>query len=171
MDGIWETSLLFLKERQWLCLPLAFGIAMAESIIGISLFIPSTLILIGVSSVLSANGVELVPLWIAAGLGANIGDWISYGIGYFFEHKLHDKWPIKDNRELYLKGHAFFEKWGWLSLFLSRFLGPVRSITPLIAGVCEMPLVPFAIASFLSAFLWAAVVLLPGGLGGGMFAG
>ncbi len=60
---------------------------------------------------------------------------------------------------------------GLAELFLSRFLGPVRSVTPLNAGACEMPLMQFAIASFLSAFLWAAVVLLPGGLGGGMFRG
>ncbi len=104
-------------------LPLAFAIAMAESIIGISLFIPSTLILIGVSSVLSAGGVELLPLFIAVGIGANIGDWISYGIGYFFEHKLHDRWPLKDNPELYRKGPAFFEKWGWLSCFCPGFWG------------------------------------------------
>lgn len=171
MTELWDTLLAFVKAHQEMALPIAFAICMAESIVGISLFIPSTAILIATSAVLGASGANMFTLWLAAGLGAWLGDWISYGLGYFFEHELNDRWPLRDNQHLVAKGHAFFERWGWISLFVARFMGPLRSLTPLIAGICEMPLVPFALASFFSALLWAGVVLAPGTLGGWFSAG
>jgi membrane protein DedA with SNARE-associated domain len=171
LTELWDTLLAFVKAHQEMALPIAFAICMAESIVGISLFIPSTAILIATSAVLGASGANMFTLWLAAGLGAWLGDWISYGLGYFFEHELNDRWPLRDNQHLVAKGHAFFERWGWISLFVARFMGPLRSLTPLIAGICEMPLVPFALASFFSALLWAGVVLAPGTLGGWFSAG
>ncbi len=167
----WEGLLSLVKEHQSFALPVAFVICMAESIIGISLLVPSTAILIATSAVLAASGTDLLSLWLAAGLGAWLGDWISYGLGYFFEHELHERWPLRDNKELLLKGRRFFERWGWISLFVSRFMGPLRSLTPLVAGICEMPLLQFALASFVSALLWAGVVLSPGGFGAGWLLG
>ncbi len=171
MAEAWEFLLSLVKEHQSMALPITFAICMAESIIGISLFIPSTAILLAMSAVLGASGADMFALWLAAGLGATVGDWISYGLGYFFEHELHESWPLKNNRELVAKGHAFFERWGWISLFVSRFMGPLRSLTPLVAGVCRMPLLQFAVASFISAMVWAGAVLAPGGLSGGWLLG
>jgi membrane protein DedA with SNARE-associated domain len=167
----WEGLLALIKAHQAYALPIAFVIAMAESIVGISLLVPSTAILVATSTVLGASGADMLALWLAAGLGAAIGDWVSYGLGYFFEHELHERWPLRDNKELVARGHRFFERWGGISLFVSRFMGPLRSLTPLVAGICEMPLVQFAVASFVSAMVWAAVVLVPGTLGSGWLLG
>lgn len=167
----WEGMLALVKANQSMALPIAFGISMAESIVGISLFIPSTAILLATSAVLGASGADLFTLWLAAGLGAWLGDWISYALGYYFEHELHTWWPLRDNQHLVAKGHEFFERWGWISLFAARFLGPLRSLTPLVAGICEMPLLQFAVASFASAMLWAAVVLAPAGLSASWLSG
>lgn len=171
MDGLWDSLLAFVKAHEAHALPIAFTIAMAESIIGISLMVPSTIILIATSTVLGASGVDIVWLWLAAGLGATFGDWISYGLGYFFEHRLHEYWPLRGNQDLLRRGHEFFERWGWISLFVSRFMGPLRSLTPLIAGICEMPLLQFGVASLVSAMIWAGVVLAPSGLGAGFILG
>jgi membrane protein DedA with SNARE-associated domain len=171
LSDAWEALLALVQQNQSAALPITFAICMAESIIGISLLVPSTAILLATSTVLAASGADMMTLWLAAGLGAWLGDWISYGIGYFFEHELQERWPLRNNKKLLADGHRFFEKWGWLSLFVARFMGPLRSLTPLVAGICEMPLVPFALASFASAMLWAGVVLAPGGLSGGLLFG
>lgn len=171
MSGLWDSLLDFLKDNQLYVLPIAFSISMAESIVGISLFIPSTLILIASSSLLAASGADMLPLWLAAGLGAASGDWISYALGYHFENRLHDRWPLKGNQHLIETGHAFFQRWGWVSMFIARFMGPLRSVTPLVAGLCNMPLVAFGLASLTSAMIWAGAVLLPGGIGAGWLLG
>jgi membrane protein DedA with SNARE-associated domain len=171
MSSVWDGLLEFLKDNQLYALPIAFAISMAESIVGISLFIPSTLILIASSSLLAASGADILTLWLAAGLGAASGDWISYMLGYHFEHRLHDRWPLKGRRHLVERGHAFFHRWGWASMFIARFMGPLRSLTPLIAGICGMPLIAFGLASLVSAMVWAGAVLLPGGVGGAWLLG
>jgi len=171
LAGAWDGLLSFVKAHEEFALVIAFVISMGESIIGISLLVPSTAILLATSTVLSAGGADMAALWLAAGLGASAGDWISYGLGYFFEHELQNRWPLRNNKSLLAKGHAFFERWGWISLFITRFMGPLRSLTPLVAGICEMPLLQFGVASLASALVWAAVVLAPGGLGGSWLLG
>ncbi len=171
MTEAWEGIASFVKAHESYALPIAFVICMAESLIGISLLVPSTAILLATSTVLGASGVDMLALWLAAASGASVGDWISYGLGYFFEHELKDRWPLRNNKELLDSGHRFFERWGWVSLFVSRFMGPLRSLTPLVAGICEMPLLQFGIASLVSAMVWAGVVLAPGGFGAGWLSG
>ena len=171
MTGTWETVLAFVREHESYLLPVAFAICMAESIIVVSLFVPSTIILLASSTLLGASGVGIASLWIAAGLGAALGDWVSYGLGRFSYRELKDGWPFYQNRRTVARGRIFFARWGWASMFLARFLGPLRSFMPLTAGICRMPLVAFAIASLSSAFVWAAAVLAPTGIGAGFLLG
>ena len=171
MTGTWETVLDFIRDHEAYLLPLAFAICMAESIIVVSLFVPSTIILLASSALLGASGASVLNLWIAAGLGAALGDWVSYGLGRFTYRELKDGWPFYHNRRTVARGRIFFARWGWASMFIARFLGPLRSFMPLTAGVCRMPLAAFAIASLLSAFIWAGAVLAPTGIGAGFLLG
>lgn len=60
----------------------------------------------------------------------------------------------------------FFVQHGGKSVFLARFLGPVRAIVPLVAGMSGMPVARFTAVNVLSAIAWAAAHLLPGVLFG-----
>ncbi len=60
------------------------------------------------------------------------------------------------------RGEEFFKRWGVWSIFIGRFFGPLRAVIPLIAGTFEMPWLPFQIANWTSAFVWAFVLLAPG---------
>lgn len=171
MTGIWDTVLAFVRDHEAYLLPIAFAICMAESIIVVSLFVPSTIILLASSTLLGASGVGVATLWIAAGLGAAVGDWVSYGLGRFTYRRLRYRWPFYQNRRTVARGRLFFAQWGWASMFIARFMGPLRSFTPLVAGICRMPLLPFALASLASAFVWATAVLTPTGIGAGFLLG
>jgi membrane protein DedA with SNARE-associated domain len=59
-----------------------------------------------------------------------------------------------------------FRRWGWWAVFVGRFLGPMRAVTPLAAGVTGMKNMSFQSANVLSAILWAPLVLMPGSVGG-----
>ncbi len=52
-----------------------------------------------------------------------------------------------------------------LAIFIGRFFGPLRASVPLIAGILEMPIIPFQIANFSSAFIWAWALLTLGDFG------
>jgi hypothetical protein len=45
------------------------------------------------------------------------------------------------------------------------FFGPLRSVVPLVAGVCGMPQLAFQLANVASAVVWATLILAPGVLG------
>lgn len=171
MTGTWDAVLAFVRDHEAYLLPIAFLICMAESVIVVSLFVPSTIILLASSTLLGASGVGVATLWIAAGLGAALGDWVSYGLGRFTYGRMRYRWPFYQNRRTVARGRLFFAQWGWASLFFARFMGPLRSFTPLVAGICRMPLLPFGLASLMSAFVWAAAVLAPTGIGAGFLLG
>ena len=56
----------------------------------------------------------------------------------------------------------FFEKYGGKSVAFGRFVGPMRAVIPLVAGMMGMPTGRFLAANILSAIVWAPVYLLPG---------
>ena len=64
--------------------------------------------------------------------------------------------------ELIPKGERFFQRHGGISILFGRFVGPVRSIIPAVAGMMHMPPVRFYLVNILSALAWAPVVILPG---------
>lgn len=165
LETAWDSVIEFVKIHEAYALPLAFAIAMAESIVGLSLLVPSTIIFLGLSAALGLSGAGMVQFWIAAAIGASLGDWVSYCLGRFCEARMQNSWILRNNQSLLERGHVFFQRWGWASFFPTRFIGPLRSFLPLIAGICAMPLIPFALASLGSAFVWSGVVLMPAGLG------
>ncbi len=130
----------------------------------ISLLLPATVILVGVGGLIGTAGIGFWPIWLAAFLGAVLGDWLSYWLGHHYQHEIARLWPLSRHADLLPRGAAFFRKWGTVGIFLGRFFGPLRSAVPLAAGICAMPLVPFQIANVTSAIVWATFILTPGTL-------
>ncbi len=155
----------FLKAHQAWAAPIVFALAFAESLAFVALLVPATVILWGVGALIGAASLSFWPIWLAAGLGAALGDWVSYWLGYHFHDQIARMWPLRNYPTLLPRGHAFFEKWGALGVFGGRFIGPLRAAVPLAAGACRMPRLPFQIANWTSAFVWAGTTLGPGALG------
>lgn len=151
-------------HREWAA-PIVFVLAFGESLALVSLLFPATVLLWGIGAMIGASGIEFWPVYFAAAIGAGLGDWLSYWLGFHYHEQIARMWPLSRHPEMVEKGHRFFEKWGWPGVFLGRFLGPLRAIVPLVAGACEMPRAQFQIANWTSAFLWAGVTLAPGALG------
>ncbi len=157
-----QELLAFVRANQFWAPFIVFALAFGESLAVISLFVPATILLIGIGALIGASEIPFWPVWFAAAVGASLGDWLSYWVGYKLEDRAKHMWPLSRYPDLYQRGERFFEKYGMWSVFLGRFFGPVRAIIPLIAGVFEMPQVQFQIANVVSAMLWAFLLLAPG---------
>jgi membrane protein DedA with SNARE-associated domain len=142
--------------------PIVFALAFAESLAFISLLVPAWAALVGIGALATANGISFWPVWIAASIGAALGDWLSYWIGLKLEYSVQHIWPLSRHPDLIPRGEAFVKKWGILGIFIGRFFGPLRASVPLVAGIFEMPYWRFQLANFTSAFVWAAVLLTLG---------
>lgn len=142
--------------------PVVFVLAFAESLAFLSLIIPAWGALIAIGVLLASSDVSFVPIWLAASVGAALGDWLSYWVGMKLEYAVYRTWPLSRHPELIPKGEAFVRKWGALAIFIGRFSGPLRATVPLIAGIFAMPFWRFQLANWSSALLWAAMLLTVG---------
>lgn len=143
-----------------------FVLAFGESLAFVSLILPFWAMLVGIGTII--GGSNPVIFWMivaAAGCGAALGDWLSYWIGARYHEQVRQMWPINKNPGLIDKGHVFFEKYGPWAIVLARFSGPLRASVPIVAGITQMPWLRFQIANWLSAFLWAFILLSPGSWG------
>ena len=143
-----------------------FLVSALESSTIAGIIIPGATIVV-LAGVLAAQGIfDIGDLFLFVAFGAIVGDNISYYLGrhanQFFK---------KENKIFKLshvqKGERFFNKHGNKSVFLGRFVGPIRSIVPFIAGISKMNRWTFLFWNVTSAFVWAAATLALGYFFGG----
>lgn len=151
----------FVQANQAWAAPVAFLLAFGESLAFVSLFLPSTVILVAIGGLLGASGIDVWTVVFAAWLGGSLGYAISYWLGFYFKDQITSFWPFRDYPNMMQRGEVFFEKYGIFGVFLGHFFGPVRAVVPVIAGMAAMPQIPFQIANITSAFIWAAGVIAP----------
>lgn len=145
--------------------PVVFVLAFCESFAFVSLLVPATIILFAIGGMIGLSGIEYWSIWTAAAIGAAVGDWLAYDLATRFKLKIVCIWPLSRHPELVSGGFAFFERWGVIAVFVGRFLGPLRAIVPIAAGVCGMSWLRFQIANATSAIVWAVAILAPGTFG------
>lgn len=156
----------FLTQHPAVAIAVVFFASLLESVAVIGTIVPG-------SSVVFAAGVliglqALDPWWVAAAavFGATLGDGVSYWLGRHYHERLCTWWPLSAHPGLLARGKSYFAQHRGKSVFLGRFLGPVRAIVPVVAGMSDMPVRRFAVVNVLSAIAWSAAHLLPGALFG-----
>lgn len=139
-----------------------FGISTAESVAIIGTIIPGTVMMTAIGTLAGAGVIPLWPTIFWAILGAIVGDGISYWLGRHFNERLPQIWPFRKYPNLLQTGESFFLKYGSMSVLIGRFVGPVRALVPLVAGMLGMRPLRFYLANILSAIGWAPAYMLPG---------
>ena len=149
----------FVRITEAWAVPIVFALAFGESLAFISLLIPAWGALVAIGALIGTSGSSFWPIWVAASIGAAVGDWVSYWVGLKLERTVAHVWPLSRHPDLIPRGEVFMKKWGMPGIFIGRFFGPLRASVPLIAGIFEMPYWRFQFANFTSAFVWAWVLL------------
>lgn len=159
---MWDTALAVVRDNIAWAPWIVFCLGFAESIAFVSLFVPSTLLFLGIGGLHSAVGGQFVEVWLAGATGAAIGDCISYLAGRHYKNDVGRIWPFTRMPELLPKGHALFERWGFWSIIGGKFIGGLRPFVPVVAGMMDMPWLLFVLGSVVSSLIWAGVFLAPG---------
>lgn len=140
--------------------------AFTESILLVGIIFPGAAFLVSLGALIGLGVLDFYSAWIWATIGAFLGDGISFWIGYKYKQNLLKMWPMYKFPDLIGKGQTFFSKYGGISVFIGRFVGPVRPIIPALAGTMDMPVKRYIIISAVASILWAPFYLLPGMLFG-----
>lgn len=140
--------------------------AFVESFALIGVFVPGVVALFSLAAV--ASNLNIPAIWVlaAAALGATAGDLGSFYLGYRFRHRLYEHPWFKRHADWLSHGIWFFKRWGWLSVVIGRFVGPIRPVVPLIAGSLSMPARVFVSVNLITVLFWAPAYMLPGYLAG-----
>src|SRR5574343_926454 len=100
-------------------------------------------------------------------LAAVLGDQCNYSIGRYFGPKVFgwedSRWF---NRRAFDQAHAFYERYGGITLVLARFMPFVRTFVPFVAGVAEMSRGKFSFYNVTGALLWVVGLVTAGYLFG-----
>lgn len=138
--------------------------AFSESVAFLGIFVPGTVIVViaGFFAEQWAGSFNIWFLWVIAVLGAFLGSVATYLFGRYYGP------PLFSENNFYLKrrylehAQSYFEEHGGKSIFTGQFLGPLRSLVPLVAGMAEMKLWSFLSWSFVSSVAWSGAYLAVG---------
>ncbi len=155
--------LAFLRAHAAWAPGIVFVVAFVKSLAFVSLIVPGVTLMLAIGGLVGAAGLDFLPIWVAVSVGAALGDWVSYAIGLRLKNRARGIYPFSRYPDLMPRGEIFFRRWGWMSIVLCRFVGPLRATVPILCGVFEMREMVFQLANWPSAFLWAATMLAPGG--------
>src|ERR1700744_1302656 len=137
---------LWLYDHPNLALIITFFISFTESLAIIGSVIPGSVTMTAIG-ILAGSGVMRIDLTLlAAILGAVTGDSASYTLGYIYSDRLSSMWPFKRYPNWINYGKEYFNRHGGKSVLIGRFIGPLRSLIPVIAGMMHMSHLRFYIA-------------------------
>jgi len=135
-------------------------ISFTESLAFIGLIVPGSTLMIGAGVLVGAGVLEFWSTLAWAVGGAVLGDGVSYWLGRHYRDSLPRL--LLRRPELLARGKTFFQRHGGKSIVLARFVGPVRPVIPVVAGMLGMAPIRFYAYNVLSALAWAPAHLIPG---------
>jgi membrane protein DedA with SNARE-associated domain len=150
MDFSTEATLAFLTRHQDWSFWLALVFAAAETTAFLSLAVPSTAILVG--------AIPFFPIWAGAALGAILGSTFSWWLGWRYGDKILTMWPLKNHPDLVERASGTFKTWGVGAVFLGHFIGPLRPVIFLFAGMMKMGFPVFMAVNTVAALAWAWLI-------------
>lgn len=154
-------ALLVQEHGTWVYLVL-FVIVFVETGLVVMPLLPGDSLLFVVGAM---GGAGLLNLPLAMGLlviAAIAGDQCNYLIGRYFGQRLLDSQTRWFNRKAYDQAHAFYEKYGGLTIIAARFIPFVRTFAPFLAGVSHMDRARFTLFNVSGAVLWVVGVSIIG---------
>jgi len=146
---------------------LLFAIIFIETGVVVMPFLPGDSLLFVVGALCGA-GLMNLPLVIVLLIAAAIlGNQSNYAIGRHFGPRVF-QWENSRffNKAAFDQAHAFYEKYGGVTIVAARFMPFLRTFAPFVAGVAEMTRRKFTFYDVTGGALWVGSVTLAGYLFG-----
>src|SRR5512141_2037497 len=148
--GAWVYALLFL-------------IIFVETGVVVMPFLPGDSLLFVVGALC---GLGLMSFPLSLGLlvaAAVLGNQSNYAIGRFFGPRVF-QWEQSRlfNKQAFGAAHAFYEKYGGITIVAARFMPFLRTFAPFVAGVAQMTRSKFSFYDVTGGLLWVGGILTAG---------
>jgi membrane-associated protein len=129
----------------------------------VGFFLPGDSLLFSAGLAAAArDDLNVVILISVVFLAAFIGDQVGYVIGRKVGRPYFDRAKSPIMKKMLVRSEIFYEKYGWWSVVIARYVPWVRTFVPPIAGTVKMNYYKFLSANVLGAFLWGVGITLAG---------
>lgn len=144
-----------------------FGLVFAGTGLFVGAFIPfitgdSLVFAAGLVAAANSNSINIYVMVIGVGIAAWLGDQVGYTLGRHFGRPYLDKRKGKWLRTAISKSEVFYQRYGWWSIVVARFVPWARVIIPALAGISKMNYYKFFSANLVGALLWGCGLTLAG---------
>ena len=136
-----------------------WGLVFAGTGLFVGAFIPFVTgdSLVFASGIVAGSSDGAVNIWVMAigiGIAAWLGDQVGYTLGRHFGRPYLDKRKGKWLRRAIERSEQFYQRYGWWSIVVARFVPWARVIIPALAGIGRMNYYKFFSANLVGAVLW-----------------
>lgn len=149
----------------------AMGIVFAETGLLVGFFLPGDSLLFTLG-VLAAGGLIHLPLWVVAAgvaVAAVAGDQLGFLLGRRLGPRVFSRPESRWFSHRHVdRARGFFDKHGPKAVVLARFVPVVRTFTPVVAGVADMPRAKFTAYNVAGGLAWTLSLLAVGFYLGGI---
>ncbi|WP_298925108.1 DedA family protein [uncultured Ramlibacter sp.] len=148
--GAWVYALLFL-------------IVFVETGVVVMPFLPGDSLLFVVGALCGVGLLSFPIACVVLIAAAILGDQCNYAIGRYFGPKVF-QWEQSRffNKKAFDQAHAFYEKYGGITIVLARFMPFIRTFAPFVAGVAAMSRAKFSAWNVGGALIWVLGICTAG---------
>lgn len=143
-----------------------FVMSFVESLAFVGILVPGIIILFGLGALISLGGMDMLPIWLWGSLGAFAGDTVSFVLGRRYRSHLAEIWPFAHFPRMLERGREYFSVHGPKSVVIGRFIGPLRPVIPVTAGILGLAPRRFLMVDIPACIVWTPAYLIPGMLFG-----
>ncbi|WP_027016767.1 DedA family protein [Comamonas composti] len=148
---------------------LLFLIVFVETGVVVMPFLPGDSLLFIVGALSGAGLMDYKLACVVLLVAAILGDQCNYSIGRFIGPKVF-QWEDSRwfNRRAFDQAHAFYERYGGITIVLARFMPFIRTFAPFVAGVAHMERSRFTAFNVGGAVVWVVGISAAGYFFGNM---
>lgn len=145
---------------------IVFALVFAGTALFLGVFIPfitGDTLLFAAGLVVAAHAdLNIIVLAVGVGIAAFLGDQVGFLIGRHAGRAYLDKRQGKRVRAAIHWSERFYDRYGWWSIVVARFVPFARVIIPVVAGVGRMNYYRFVTSNVVGAVLWGVGLSLTG---------
>ena len=140
------------------------GLAFGETAIFLDFIVPGEVGMVVAGAAAERTGAPLLTMILAAAVGATLGDTVSYLIGRRWGRPLLCRYAfVRDRMAPKIdRAEEWFQDRGGAAVFLGRFVGALRAVVPLAAGIGQMPYRRFLPWNVAASLAWGSLTVTLG---------
>lgn len=162
MDAFLTQTFALAADNSLLAGGVLFVLTLLEALLVVGVLIPIVGVMLAAGALVAQGVMHPVEavLWCSAGAAA--GDALSYMLGHRLGGRNGARMLFSGRRRLFARAKLLARRHGAVAIVAARYLGPVRPMIPILAGMSRAQPWRFHVASALTAPIWVVSLMAPG---------